>query len=60
MKRRKIQIINLDGKFSKFSDFRSQKIVGELEGYQIKLAKFKDGFVWHSHENEDDFFLVIS
>ncbi|MEH2000322.1 MAG: cupin domain-containing protein [Nostoc sp.] len=35
------------------------KIVGELNGQLIKLAKFKGEFVWHCHDNEDEFFLVI-
>ncbi|MBW4507948.1 MAG: cupin domain-containing protein [Scytonematopsis contorta HA4267-MV1] len=35
------------------------KIVGELNGQFIKVAKFKGEFVWHHHENEDEFFLVI-
>jgi len=51
--------VNLEQKLSLFSDFWSPKIVGELNGQQVKLAKFKGGFVWHKHDNEDELFFVI-
>lgn len=51
--------INLDQKFSLFSDHWSPKIVGELNGQQVKLAKFKGEFVWHKHDNEDEMFFVV-
>lgn len=46
-------------KFARFSDHWSPKIVGELNGQQVKLAKFKGEFVWHRHDHEDELFLVI-
>ena len=52
--------INLDQKFSLFSDHWSPKIVGELNGQQVKLAKFKGECVWHKHDNEDEMFFVVS
>jgi len=51
--------INLNDKFSTFSDYWSPRIVGELNGQYIKLAKFKGEMVWHSHDHEDEFFQVI-
>lgn len=51
--------INLAKKFLTFDDYWSPKIVGELNGQYVKLAKFKGEMVWHSHENEDEFFQVI-
>jgi len=51
--------VNLNQKFSQFSDYWSPKIAGELNGQQVKLAKFKGEFPWHSHEHEDELFLVI-
>lgn len=38
----------------------SPKIVGELNGQQVKLVKFKGEFVWHKHDHEDELFLVIN
>ncbi|KYG74837.1 mannose-6-phosphate isomerase-like protein (cupin superfamily) [Roseivirga ehrenbergii] len=49
---------NISEKFSKFSAHWIPKIIGELNGQLVKLAKLKDDFVWHSHENEDEMFLV--
>jgi mannose-6-phosphate isomerase-like protein (cupin superfamily) len=34
-------------------------VAGELNGQQVKLVKFQGEFVWHSHEAEDELFLVI-
>ena len=50
--------VNLENKFSLFNDYWSPKIVGELNDFHVKLAKFKDEFVWHKHENEDELFFV--
>ena len=35
------------------------KVVAQLNGQEVKLAKFQGAFVWHHHENEDELFLVI-
>ncbi len=54
-----IEKVSLKEKFGKFNDYWSPKIVGELNDSYIKLAKFKDEFVWHKHDDEDELFLVI-
>lgn len=51
--------VNLSDKFALFKDHWSPKIVGELNGQQVKLVKFKGPFVWHHHEHEDELFLVV-
>ncbi|MDR5590742.1 cupin domain-containing protein [Christiangramia sp. SM2212] len=51
--------VNLHEKFEKFSDHWSPRIVGELNGQQVKLAKLKGEFIWHSHENEDEMFFIV-
>lgn len=51
--------VNIAQKLGLFSDHWSPKIVGELNGQQVKLAKFKGEFVWHKHELEDELFFVI-
>ncbi len=51
--------INLAEKLSLFTEHWSPKIVGELNGQQVKLAKLKGEFVWHHHEQEDELFLVL-
>ncbi len=55
-----IEPINIDHKLSLFNDHWSPKIITELNDQCVKLAKLKGEFVWHSHENEDEMFLVIS
>ena len=51
--------INLLEKFNLFNEHWSPKTVGELNGQQVKLAKFKGEFIFHKHENEDELFMVI-
>lgn len=55
----KTEKINITEKLSSFSEYWSPKIVGELNGQYVKLAKIKGEFVWHKHENEDEMFYVI-
>ncbi len=50
--------IEIAEKFSLFSDHWRPKIVAQLNGQEVKLAKFKGEFVWHHHENEDELLLV--
>ena len=54
-----MQVINLNEKFSLFNETWSPKLVGELNGQHIKLAKIKGEFVWHKHDDADEMFLVI-
>ncbi|MEO6453139.1 MAG: cupin domain-containing protein, partial [Ginsengibacter sp.] len=54
-----MQQINLLDKFNLFNDHWSPKIIGELNGQEIKLAKIKGEFVWHNHRNEDELFFII-
>ncbi len=50
---------NLEEKFEQINAFWTPKIVGELNGQYVKLAKLKDDFIWHSHEEEDELFMVV-
>jgi mannose-6-phosphate isomerase-like protein (cupin superfamily) len=54
-----MQKVNLDKKFRLFTELWTPKIVGELNGQYIKLAKTKGEFVWHKHDTEEEFFLVV-
>lgn len=51
--------VNLLEKFELFNEYWSPKIVGELNGQQVKLVKFEGPFTWHHHENEDELFFVV-
>ncbi len=50
--------VNLGEKFAAFSEHWRPKIVGELNGQEVKLVKFQGVFPWHHHEVEDELFLV--
>jgi mannose-6-phosphate isomerase-like protein (cupin superfamily) len=54
-----IDTVNLKDKLAHFSAHWSPKIVGELNGQQVKLVKFLGEFVWHHHDHEDELFLVV-
>lgn len=51
--------VNLADKFALFSEHWSPKIVGELNGQHVKLAKFEGEFVWHKHDHEDELFFIV-
>jgi len=51
--------VSLAEKFGLFQEHWSPKIVAELNGQYVKLAKLKGEFVWHRHEAEDEMFLVV-
>ena len=53
-----MKAINIAQKFDLFDELWTPKIIGELNNQYIKIAKVKDEFVWHSHENEDELFIV--
>ena len=56
---KKIEPINIMNKFSLFNEKWTPKIIGELNDQYVKICKLKDDFVWHSHENEDELFMVF-
>lgn len=51
--------INISEKFKLFNEYWTPKKVGELNGQQILLAKLKGEFIWHTHEDEDELFIII-
>ena len=56
---KKIESINIMKKFSLFEQKWTPKIIGELNEQYVKLCKLKGDFVWHSHKNEDELFMVF-
>jgi mannose-6-phosphate isomerase-like protein (cupin superfamily) len=51
--------INLQEKFSLFSDYCNPRIIGEVNECHVKAVKLKGEFIWHHHEHEDELFLVV-
>jgi mannose-6-phosphate isomerase-like protein (cupin superfamily) len=54
------EVVDLAQKFSLFSDQWRPRIVGQLNGQYVKLARLKGEFVWHRHDDADELFLVIA
>lgn len=54
-----MEVVDLEEKFAGFDEYWSPKLVGELNGQVVKLAKLKGEFLWHHHEDEDELFLVV-
>ncbi|WP_424950703.1 cupin domain-containing protein [Deinococcus sp.] len=52
-------VVNLAQKFALFTEQWSPKIVGELNGQEVRIARIGGEFVWHAHEDADELFLVV-
>jgi mannose-6-phosphate isomerase-like protein (cupin superfamily) len=50
--------VNLPLRFAAFTDHWRPKVVGELNGQELKVVKFQGEFVWHTHDDADELFLV--
>ena len=51
--------MNLAEKFALINEHWRPKVIGELNGQEVKLVKFQGEFPWHHHENEDEMFLAM-
>jgi len=54
----RMEKVNLAEKFARFLEHWRPKVVGELNGQEVKIVKFQGQFIWHKHEAEDELFLV--
>lgn len=52
--------VNLQEKFSKFSELWQPKIIAQMNDYHFKIAKVQGEFVWHHHTDTDEVFLVVN
>ncbi|GAA2155709.1 mannose-6-phosphate isomerase-like protein (cupin superfamily) [Humibacillus xanthopallidus] len=52
-------VVDLDEKFDLFTDVWSPRLVARLNDYEVKLVKVQGDFVWHTHDDTDELFLVI-
>jgi mannose-6-phosphate isomerase-like protein (cupin superfamily) len=51
--------INIEEKFTRFSDRWSPRIIAQMNDYHIKLGKIQGEFIWHSHADTDEVFIVL-
>jgi mannose-6-phosphate isomerase-like protein (cupin superfamily) len=53
------QKVTLSEKLAQFSDYFSPRTVAEFNGHDIMVTKLSGPFIWHKHDDTDDFFLVL-
>lgn len=54
-----ISVINLAEKFARIKELHSYKIIAQMNDCQFKLVRVQRDFIWHSHPETDEVFLVI-
>jgi mannose-6-phosphate isomerase-like protein (cupin superfamily) len=52
--------VNLAAKLAQFAEHWSPRTVGQLNDYDLMVVKVQGEFVWHKHDDTDDFFMVLS
>lgn len=55
-----IGVINFKDKLQQFSEHWQPRVIAEMNDYQFKLVKVDGEFVWHSHEDTDEVFIVLA
>lgn len=55
-----VRVVNLAEKFDQIQEYYSPRVAGDVNNFQVKLAKLKGEFLWHHHESEDELFLVVA
>lgn len=53
------EAIDFADKFAKFTDLWAPKVIAKMNDYHFKLARIKGDFIWHSHRETDEVFLVL-
>jgi len=53
-------LVNFAEKLAKFHDHWAPRVIAEMNDYQFKLVKFQGEFVWHSHTDTDEVFIVLN
>ncbi len=54
-----MEVVNIKEKFNLFNEHWSPKIIGQLNGQDVKISKLQGEFVWHDHKDEDELFYII-
>ncbi|MFQ5524910.1 MAG: cupin domain-containing protein [Thermoanaerobaculia bacterium] len=51
--------LNFEAKFAVFTEQWQPKVIAEMNDYQFKLARLEGDFIWHSHEDTDETFIIL-
>jgi len=54
-----VEVVNFKQKFSKLEELHSYKVIAQMNDYYFKIVKAKREFIWHSHPETDEVFVVI-
>ena len=54
-----ISVVNIEEKFSKFTERLSYKIIAQMNDYHFKVVRSYGDFIWHRHPETDEVFMVI-
>ena len=54
-----MEVIKLNEKLDLINDLWKPRVIAELNGQQVKIAKVKGEFVWHDHKDEDELFYIL-
>lgn len=54
-----IAVVNLTEKFARIDELHAYKLVARMNDYHFKLVRMKREFIWHSHPETDEVFMVI-
>jgi len=55
-----IDVVNLTEKFSLFTEQWAPRVIAQINDYHFKIAKIQGEFIWHSHSDTDEVFLVVA
>jgi mannose-6-phosphate isomerase-like protein (cupin superfamily) len=55
-----MEALNLARLLDTFDDHWSPRVVADVNDYEVKLVKVAGEFVWHTHDDTDELFLVVS
>lgn len=53
------QPINLQDKLGRITETWQPRVIAEMNDYQLKIVKLQGDFVWHSHADTDETFIVL-
>lgn len=54
-----MDVINLEDKLSTFAEHWQPRTVGQYNGNDLMVVKVHGEFIWHQHDDTDDFFLIL-
>ena len=54
-----IEAVNIQEKLARLNTFWDPKVIGEINGQEVKVVRLKGEFVWHDHKDSDELFLVV-